>query len=61
VKIGTRQTLAMLSCVAPVLAGYLYFSISHSTQVYVDDLKRETRATTRALQAALEEDIAEGD
>jgi two-component system, NtrC family, sensor kinase len=51
----------MLSCVAPVLAGYLYFSISHSTQVYVDDLKRETRATTRALQAALEQDIAEGD
>ena len=60
-KIGTRQTLAMLACVAPVLAGYMYFSISHSTQVYIDDLKRETRATTRALQAALEEDIAEGD
>jgi two-component system NtrC family sensor kinase len=61
VKIGTRQTLAMLACVAPVLAGYMYFSISHSTQIYIDDLKRETRATTRALQAALEEDIAEGD
>jgi two-component system, NtrC family, sensor kinase len=61
VKIGTRQTLAMLLCVAPVLAGYMYFSISHSTHVYIDDLKRDTRATTRALQAALEVDIAEGD
>ncbi len=59
VKIGTRQTLAMLVCVAPVLAGYMYFSIRHSTQIFVDDLKRETRATTRALQAALEVDIAE--
>jgi two-component system, NtrC family, sensor kinase len=53
--------MAMLLCVAPVLAGYMYFSISHSTKVYIDDLKRETRATTRALQAALEVDIAEGD
>jgi two-component system, NtrC family, sensor kinase len=61
VKIGTRQTFAMIVCVAPVLAGYMYFSISHSTRVYIDDLKRETRATTRALQAALEVDIAEGD
>jgi two-component system, NtrC family, sensor kinase len=61
VKIGTRQTLATLVCVAPVLAGYTYFWISHSTQIYIEDLKRETRATTRALQAALEVDIAEGD
>ena len=61
VKIGTRQTLVMLLCVAPVLVGYMYFSISRSTRVYVDELKRETRATTRALQAALEVDIAEGD
>jgi two-component system NtrC family sensor kinase len=61
VKIGTRQTLAMLVCVTPVLAGYMYFSIGHSTKIYAEDLKRETRATSRALQAALEVDIAEGD
>ena len=61
VKIGTRQTLATLVCVAPVLAGYTYFWINHSTQIYIGDLKRETRATTRALQGALEVDIAEGD
>lgn len=51
----------MLVCVAPVMAGYMYYSISHSTRVYLDDLKRETRATTSALQAALEVDVAEGD
>jgi two-component system NtrC family sensor kinase len=61
VKIGTRQTLAMLLCVTPVLAGYMYFSIGHSSRIYAEDLKRETRATSRALQAALEVDIAEGD
>jgi two-component system, NtrC family, sensor kinase len=61
VKIGTRQTLAMLLCVTPVLAGYMYFSIGHSTEIYAEDLKRGTRATSRALQAALEVDIAEGD
>ena len=51
----------MLLCVTPVLAGYMYFSIGHSSRIYAEDLKRETRATSRALQAALEVDIAEGD
>src|SRR5271154_5148659 len=51
----------MLLCVTPVLAGYMYFSIGHSSRIYAEDLKRETRATSRALQAALEGDIAEGD
>jgi two-component system, NtrC family, sensor kinase len=57
VKIATRLTTILLLCVIPVLGGYMYFNVHQSTRAYVEDLKRETRATTRALQAALGPDI----
>lgn len=57
VKIATRLTAILLLCVIPVVAGYMYFNVHQSTRSYVEDLKRETRATTRALQAALGPDI----
>ena len=60
-KIGTRVTLVLLASVTPLLAVYMYVSILESTQVYVEDLKREARATTRALEAALAPDIAQQD
>jgi two-component system NtrC family sensor kinase len=57
VKIATRLTTILLVCVIPVIAAYMYFSVHQSTRAYVEDLKRETRATARALQAALGPDI----
>jgi signal transduction histidine kinase len=57
VKIATRLTTILLVCVIPVIGAYMYFNLHQSTRSYVDDLKRETRATTRALQAALGPDI----
>jgi signal transduction histidine kinase len=61
VKIGTRLTTILLICVIPVVAAYMYFNVRQSTRTYVEDLKRETRATARALQAALGPDIDLGE
>jgi two-component system NtrC family sensor kinase len=57
VKIATRLTTILLVCVIPVIGAYMYFNVHQSTRSYVEDLKRETRATSRALQAALGPDI----
>jgi two-component system NtrC family sensor kinase len=57
VKIATRLTTILLVCVIPVIGAYMYFNVHQSTRSYVVDLKRETRATSRALQAALGPDI----
>jgi two-component system NtrC family sensor kinase len=57
VKIATRLTTILLICVIPVIGAYMYFNVHQSTRSYVEDLKRETRATTRALQAALGPDV----
>ncbi|MGH7780011.1 MAG: sensor histidine kinase [Candidatus Binataceae bacterium] len=60
-KIGTRLTAILLLCLLPVLAAYMYFGIRQATHTYVSDLKRETRATARALGAALGRDIELGE
>ncbi len=57
VKVGTRLTVVLLLAVTPVVAIYTYWSVARSTRTYIDDLKRETRATTRALVPALENDL----
>jgi two-component system NtrC family sensor kinase len=59
VKVGTRLTLVLLLSLTPVVAIYTYWSTSRATRIYIDDLKRETRATSRALVPALENDMRE--
>ncbi len=56
-KIGTRLALVLLTALTPVVALYTYFNFQLSSRVYIDSLKRETRATTRGLRAALLNDI----
>jgi len=57
VKIATRLTAILLISMFPVLAAYMYFGVRQATYTYINDLKRETRATARALGAALGQDI----
>src|ERR1700738_4076439 len=57
VKVGTRLTLVLLLALTPTVALYTYWSTTRSTRTYIDDLKRETRATSRALGPALENDL----
>jgi two-component system, NtrC family, sensor kinase len=49
VKIGRRLVLVLLLAMTPVIAVYTYWSAQWSRRNYIADLKRETRATTRAL------------
>jgi signal transduction histidine kinase len=56
-KVGTRLTLVLLLALTPVLASYMYWSVRRSSIVYVHDLKRDIRATTRSLAPALENDL----
>src|SRR5690348_6430940 len=57
VKVGTRLTLVLLLALTPVVAVYTYWSVTRSTRTYIDDLKRETRASTRALVPVMENDL----
>jgi signal transduction histidine kinase len=57
VKVGTRLTLVLLLALTPVVAIYIYWSATRSTRIYIDDLRRETRVTSRALVPALENDL----
>jgi len=56
-KVGTRLIIALLLVLLPVMAGYMYWSVTRSTRTYVYELQRESRATARSLGAALEDDI----
>jgi signal transduction histidine kinase len=56
-KVGTRLTLVLLLALTPVLVSYMYWSTRRSSIVYVHDLKRDIRATTRSLAPALENDL----
>ncbi len=56
-KIGTRLTLALLLALAPLLFGRMYVSVRRSATVYVNDLEREMRATTRSLALEMENDV----
>jgi signal transduction histidine kinase len=60
VRVGTRVTFVLLLALAPAVATYTYWSVKRSTRTYINDLKRETRATTRGLAPALENEIREG-
>jgi len=61
VKVGTRLTLVLLLALTPVVAVYTYWSVARSTRTYIDDLKRETRASTRALVPAVENDLRDNE
>ena len=56
-KVGTRFIVALLMVLLPVMGTYMYWSVHRSTQSYVHDLARESRATARSLAAALTDDI----
>src|SRR5271169_1951275 len=60
-KVGTRLALGLLACLTPVVSVYTYDRIRTSAQIYEDDLKRETRATEMALNAAFRSDIRRGE
>ena len=49
--------MVLLLALTPVLASYMYWSVHRSSIVYVHDLKRDIRATTRSLAPALENDL----
>ena len=56
-KVGTRFIVALLMVLLPVMGIYMYWSVHRSTQSYIHDLERESRATARSLSAALQDDI----
>ncbi len=56
-KVGTRFIVALLMVLLPVMGAYMYWSVHRSTQSFVHDLARESRATARSLGAALDDDI----
>jgi hypothetical protein len=49
--------LVLLLALTAALASYMYWSVHRSSLVYVHDLKRDIRATTRSLAPALENDM----
>jgi two-component system NtrC family sensor kinase len=59
VKIGTRLTAVLLLALTPVLIGYMYWSVSRSTVIYMNDLRRELRATAISLAPSMENDLLE--
>jgi signal transduction histidine kinase len=60
-KIGTRLALVLLLALTPVVATFTYFNIRLSSQVYIQNLERGTRAISRGLRAALYTDVLNGD
>ena len=56
-KVGTRLAVGLLAALIPVVSVYTYSRIRTSTKIFEEDLKRETRATERALNAAIDLDI----
>jgi signal transduction histidine kinase len=61
VKVGTRLTLVLLLALTPVVAVYTYWSVARSTRTYINDLKRETRSSIRALVPAVENDLRQNE
>src|SRR5579862_2880752 len=43
------------------MGGYMYWSIHHSTQSYINDLARESRSTARTISASFDDDIRVGE
>lgn len=61
VKIGTRLTLVLLLALTPVLGGYMYWSVTRSTAIYMNDLKREIRGRALNLAPWLEKELQENE
>ncbi|HZO83462.1 MAG TPA: HAMP domain-containing sensor histidine kinase [Candidatus Binataceae bacterium] len=59
VKVGTRLTLVLLLAVTPVIAVHTYLSVQRATNASIADLKREIRASVRALVPAVDNDLRE--
>lgn len=57
-RIGTRLTLVLLVALTPVLLGYLYWTVHHSSAIYENDMRRDIRATARSLAPAITNDLA---
>jgi signal transduction histidine kinase len=51
----------LLIVLLPVMGGYMYWSVHRSTQGYIHDLERESRAIARSLRPAMEDDIGAGE
>jgi two-component system, NtrC family, sensor kinase len=56
-KIGTRLAVGLLAVLTPVVSVYTYSRIHTSSKIFEEDLKRETRASELALNAAIRLDI----
>jgi signal transduction histidine kinase len=59
-KVGTRLALVLLLALTPVVAIFTYFNLHLSSQVYIQNLERGTRAVSRGLGAALYTDVRNG-
>src|ERR1700693_5582149 len=57
VKLGARLTMVLLLAVAPVIAGYTWWSVQRSTRAYITDLKGELRTAGLGLAPAMENDL----
>jgi signal transduction histidine kinase len=60
-KVGTRLTLMMLLCLAPVALGHTLITAHTAWNIYSQELKEETRIAQRALNAALTVDVEQGE
>lgn len=56
-KIGTRLTIVLLLALSPIIAAFTYWNAHRSTQMHINDLKRDIRATTRSLTPTMENDL----
>ncbi len=56
-RVGTRLAIGLLAALTPVVGVYTYTRVRSSARIFVDDLKRETRATEMALNTAIQFDI----
>jgi signal transduction histidine kinase len=56
-RVGTRLTLMMLLCLAPVALGYTLITAHAAGNIFSHELKEETRIAQRALNAALTADV----
>jgi two-component system NtrC family sensor kinase len=56
-KIGTRLAVGLLAALTPVVSVYTYNRVRTSAKIFEQDLKRETRASELALNAAIRFDI----
>ncbi len=56
-RIGTRLAVGLLAALTPVVSVYTYNRVRTASKIFEQDLKRETRASELALNAAIRLDI----